>query len=795
VELTRDTAGVVHIRAGSEHDLFFAQGYSAARDRLFQFELFRLQATGTLAKALGPRHVPRDTAARLLRYRGDMKAELAHYHPRGRAIVEAFVAGVNAAVDEANAAPERLPPEFGLLGLRPGRWTPEVVVSRHGALSGNLPQELDLSRAVHLLGAGEVERVLHLEPGPVALAKDAAALDLGAIDAAAVGAGFKLWRSPVAFTAEDLATPPSPGAAPTPLPQAPGREPGGADGGEEGSNNWVVAGSRTASGKPLLANDPHRAMRLPSLRYWVHLTAPGWDVVGGGEPTLPGVSIGHNAHGAWGLTVFSLDAEDLYVYETHPDDPRLYRYGKTWERMREERETVEVRGGAPVPVTLRFTRHGPVLHEDPKGRRAYALRAAWLAPGGAPYLASLRMDQARTWEEFRRAVGKNHLPALNYVWADRQGHIGWQVAGVAPVRRGWSGLLPVPGDGRYEWSGTLPVLSLPHQVDPPGGLIATANENNVPRGYAHPGAVGKTWAAPWRVERLREALGGKTRGLTADDQLLLQQDVLSLPSRALLPLLRTLPLTEPRAVRAREVLLAAEGLAAEGGAARRFPGAGLELRADSAAAAVYVAWERRLVRDVAEKALPEEVRPLLGREGVPLRRTLEWLTRPESAPERVFGAQASGRAQARDALLAASFTGAVEDLAAKLGPDVAAWRYGDARFKHVRLAHPLTPALPKATADALRLDVGPLPRGGDANTVNVTGAEDNQNHGASFRFIADLSDWDNSLGTNTPGQSGDPRSPHYADLFAPWAEGRAFRVPFTRQAVLEAAESVEVRVP
>src|SRR5690606_27766751 len=213
---------------------------------------------------------------------------------------------------------------------------------------------------------------------------------------------------------------------------------------------WVVSGARTTTGFPFMANDPHRAQQAPSLRYFAHLVAPGWNVIGGGEPSLPGISIGHNEHGAWGLTVFQVDSEDLYVYETNPANPDQYRYAGAWEDMRVERETITVEGQGSVEATLRFTRHGPVLYQDTARNIAYALRAAWLDYGAAPYLASLRMDQATTWEEFREACTYSHIPGENMVWADRAGNIGWQAVGVAPLRPNWSGLVPVPGDGRFE---------------------------------------------------------------------------------------------------------------------------------------------------------------------------------------------------------------------------------------------------------------------------------------------------------------------------------------------------------
>ncbi|HEX8274476.1 MAG TPA: penicillin acylase family protein [Longimicrobiaceae bacterium] len=766
VEIVRDRWGVPHIYAQSTRDLFFAQGYNAARDRLFQLEMWRRQATGTLAEVLGPRELKRDTGARLFAFRGDMRAELRHYHPQGEEIVGAFVDGVNARIAETERDPRLLPPEFGWLGIRPGHWTPEIVVSRHNGLYRNLGQEVALAQALRHTDAATIADVNVFAPGEPRLELDPA------IDASRISNGilelYDAFRAPLAFRPEDVV--PAARADRTALARLSAAAPARPDWSEEvatvGSNNWVVAGSRTASGKPLLANDPHRALQVPSLRYWVHLTAPGWDVIGGGEPALPGVSIGHNAEGAWGLTVFGLDHEDLYVYETDPADPHRYRYRGGWETMRVLRDTVRVKGGAPVVVELKYTRHGPVLHEDREGRRAYALRAAWLEPGTAPYLASLRMNQARTWEEFLAACEFSLTPAENMVWADRRGNIGWQAAGIAPVRRTWSGLLPVPGDGRYEWDGFLPVRQLPGAANPRAGFLATANENNVPAGYPHNDAVTLTWADPYRVQRIAEVLGAR-RGLTVRDMAALQQDETSLPARALVPLLRRVQTEDWTARRARELLLGWDHV----------------LGAESVPAAIYVAWERRLQRNLRDRIVPEPARPFLP--GAALERTVELMTRPD---ERLGG----DPARIRDAILARSLEEAVAELKERLGPDMAAWRYGQTRMHHVQLRHPLSAALD--SAGRAGLDHGPLPRGGSAQTVNAS-APDAQTHGASFRIVADPADWDASLGTNSPGQSGDPRSPHYGDLFGPWARGEYFPVLYSRDRVQAAAETTTVLLP
>jgi penicillin G amidase len=531
VEILTDAFGVAHIYAQNEPDLFFAQGYNAARDRLFQFELWRRQATGTVAELLGAREVERDIGARLFMFRGDMARELAHYHPRGEAIVHAFVRGVNAYIAEARRTPATLPIEFRLLGTLPEPWTPEVVISRHAGLLANVRDELELGRAVHAIGPTAVARLQTFTPRAPRLALDST-ID-GALLSRDILARYNAFRRAITFTPSDIVSAADRADADafealSLAASATARDAEREERRDIGSNNWVIAGSRTASGWPLLANDPHRAIAAPSLRYWAHLVAPGWNVIGGGEPTIPGISIGHNEHGAWGLTIFGTDAEDLYVYTINPANPREYRYRDGWERMREIIDTIRVKGERPRIVTHRFTRHGPVVFEDAASRTAYAVRAAWMDVGGAPYLASLRMNQARTWEEFLAACAYSHIPAENMIWADRAGNIGWQAVGIAPVRAAWDGLVPVPGDGRYEWDGYLPILQRPGSANPPAGYLATANANLTdPFTYPYMNAIGFQWADPFRQARVNEVLASG-RQHTMADMIALQHDVLSL---------------------------------------------------------------------------------------------------------------------------------------------------------------------------------------------------------------------------------------------------------------------------
>ena len=318
VEIIRDNWGVNHIYAKNEHDLFFVQGYAAAKDRLFQFEIWRRQASGTSAEILGERAFKRDLGTRLFKFRGDMIEEMNHYHPRGVAIITAFTNGVNAYIEEALKQKDNLPIEFKMLNILPQKWTPEIVISRHQGLLGNIGQELQTARAVAAVGAKKVKELSYFHPkDPDLTLPDGLTLEM--LEAPILEL-YNAFRKPLTFTAEDI--------DPTYRIEAPvkfafNESKALEDPYSIGSNNWVLDGSKTASGGTLMANDPHRTVATPSLRYMTHLVAPGWNVIGGGEPEIPGISIGHNEYGAWGLTVFRTDGEDLYIYDIDPNPPRV----------------------------------------------------------------------------------------------------------------------------------------------------------------------------------------------------------------------------------------------------------------------------------------------------------------------------------------------------------------------------------------------------------------------------------------------------------------------------------------
>ena len=423
VEVLRDQWGVNHIYAENQHDLFFSQGYCAAKDRLFQFEIWRRQATGTVAEILGERELKRDIGTRLFKYRGDLKTELNHYHPQGEAIINAYTDGVNSYIDEVLSHQELLPIEFQLLKILPGKWTPDVVISRHQGLLGNITEELSIGKAVSKAGAEKVKELMWFHPKDPDLRIDSAInqklLNDNILEL------YNAYRKEIVFEASDISkADEDPDAVMNLLKQPisnvyqPAFEHG-----IDGSNNWIVSGNRTASGHAMLANDPHRKIAVPSLRYMVHLVAPGWNVIGGGEPEIPGVSIGHNEVGAWGLTIYETDGEDLYVYDLNPKNLSQYFYKGHWENMKLIQERIEIKESRTELINLRYTVHGPVTYIDSIHHKAYAVKCAWLEPGGAPYMASLRIDQSKNWESFREACSYSHIPGENMIWADTAGNI------------------------------------------------------------------------------------------------------------------------------------------------------------------------------------------------------------------------------------------------------------------------------------------------------------------------------------------------------------------------------------
>lgn len=763
VEIIRDRWGISHIYARNEDDLFFAQGYNAARDRLFELEMWRRQATGTVAEILGPGELKRDIGNRLFMYRGDMNAEMNWYHPHGAAIINAFVNGVNAYIEATEKNPVLLPQEFKMLNIKPSKWTPAVVISRFNGLLSNLDQEMNTALAVRTLGAAKVKSLESYQPGDPNLIMDPV------IDASLLNKGilelYDAYRKPLKFAPDELLPEYRNTKAATNMSakiqlasnDAPSQSELADQQADMGSNNWVVSGRLTESGKPLVVGDPHRVQEVPSLRYWVHLNAPGWDVIGAGEPSVPGVSYGHNEYGGWGYTIYGTDTEDLYVYDINPANPLQYKYGSGWETMKVVHATIRVKGHAAARVDLKFTRHGPVISEDTNHHKAYAVRAAWLEPGGAPYLASLRIDQAQNWDKFDDAVSYSRIPAENLIWGDKMGTIGYNAAAIAPRRENFSGLVPVPGDGRYEWDGFLPIKELPHVLNPEAGFYNTSNNYQVPPGYRHMEVVQQVWSDPYRAREVAETLASGKKFSVAD-MVILQNSDLSIPARSIIPLLRDIPIADPVVQKA----------------ATRLLHWNFVLDKDSVEAGIYEMFQRYLMGDVRATIVPAAAREYIS---PPLTRIVASLTAPD-------GSYGSDPAKGRDAVIVKALSEAVADLTKRFGSDMETWNLG--AYHYTKINHPIGEAL-RPDLEA-KFDVGHLPRGGDAYTITATGAGDQQTGGASFKIIEDVNDWDASVGLNTPGQSGDVNNPHYRDLYEYWARGKYFPIFFSRAKIESVAE-------
>jgi penicillin G amidase len=721
VSVLRDPWGIAHIYAETKDDLFFSQGFVAAQDRLWQMEIWRRVGGGELAEILGLGAVERDRFARLVRYRGDMKVEYESYAPDAREIIEAFVRGVNSFIDLSK---DRLPVEFQLTGIKPGLWTPEVCLTRMAGyvMTRNAQNEILRAQLVREFGKEFVDE--WIETDPPRKIEIPEGLDLDGIDSKVLAAAAQA-GSPVRFNPDD------------------------------GSNNWVIDGTLSSTGLPILANDPHRAITLPSLRYLVHLVGPGWNVIGAGEPALPGVAAGHNDRVGFGFTIVGIDQQDLYVEETNPENPNEYRYRGKWVKMRVEREQVKVKGEpSPRNIELKFSHRGPVVYEDPGRRRAYALRWVGSEPGTAGYLASLALNRARNWPEFLKALERWKVPSENLVYADVDGNIGWVAAGMTPIRKGWSGLLPVPGaEGRYEWQGFLPLSELPHSFNPSGHYIATANHNILPPGYRR--ELGYEWALPLRFLRIAEILNTPKSKFTVADFQKLQHDEVSLTARDLTALLREVKIGKPEQKPYVEMLTNWDCV----------------LSKDSGAAALFEVWLTKLTPAVFKAHLPAKAWQLVANR-ISIVKTIDALKHPQ---RRWFGSDASA---GRDAILLNSLDEAVSETKSRMGDDIAKWRWG---ALHIA---PFTHALAKDEASSALLNLPSVERGGDGNTVNSTsGSSFRQTNGASFREILDVSDWDRSVATSVPGQSGQPLSKHYIDLLPMWAEGRYFPLLFNKQKV------------
>jgi len=733
--IARDAHGIPSIKADSMEDLVFGLGFVHAQDRLWQLETHRRIGSGRLAEAFGEPALESDRFLRALGVRRAAAAQWALASPESRALLTAYAAGVNRYVRSHLGA---WPPEFLILGLKPEDWEPvdslAWSIMMAWDLGGNWTTELQRMRLALKLPVDRINELIPPYPGEKPLAT---------ADYAALYRDLKIDGQ----------------LAQQALSSAP---PSGIEG--VGSNNWVVHGSHTVSGKPLLANDPHLKLSAPALWYFARLEAPGFKQAGATLPGLPLVVLGQNQHIAWGYTNTAPDVQDLYLERIKPDDASRYQTPDGWAAFTTLTETIKVKGKPDVQLTLRATRHGPVISDSgvtddligPKGKPSYALAMRWVAlePEFDAVAAGLAMSRATSVQDYVKASAAWLAPMQNMAVADRDGHIGMVAAGKVPVRKpehDLRGLVPALGwDARYDWAGFIPAAETPREIDPARGWIATANQRI--HGPDYPHYLTSEWAAPYRQQRIEQLLQATAKHDLASLRAI-QADQLSLGTLKLLPYLQKAKSGHPLAAAAQARLQGFDGV----------------LGADHVAPTLLWAWSRQLTLDLFTDRVGGEaaMQKLLGARS--FRDALEGVLERNDAWWCKTAAQSDCQAQ-----VDAAFTRALDELQARLGGDVANWQWG--RVHQARSEHrPFSRVKPLAGWFEARVAVG-----GDSFSVNVgrvsqrpdatTGELYLDDHGPSLRALYDLGDPSRSRFVHSTGQSGLPFSPHYRDFVATWAK-------------------------
>lgn len=735
VRIERDAHGIPTIRAGSLDDAAFGLGFAHAQDRLWQLETHRRIGAGRLAEAFGPPAVETDKFLRALGVRRAAAAQWAQASPAVKTGIEAYTAGVNAYLTQAMKA---RPPEYIVLGFHPEPWTPVDSVAwaimMAWDLGGNWTTELNRMRLALKMPVARIDELIPPYPGDKPLIST---------DYAALFRELKV--DPKLATQALLAAPES-----------------GLDG--IGSNNWVVAGSHTTSGKPLLANDPHLKLSAPALWYFARLEAPGLKVAGATMPALPIVVLGQNEHIAWGFTNTGPDVQDLYLERIDAADAGRYQTPDGSAAFETFPETIKVKGGADVEFIARATRHGPVVSDagvaagvlGPAAKPTYAIAMRWTAldPDPGTLEAGLLFNRASSVEDFVAASAKYVAPMQNMVVADRAGRIGVVSAGRVPLRKpenDLKGQVPSPGwDARYDWTGYLEPTWTPRELDPPRGWIATANQRIHPVDYPH--YLTNEWALPYRMQRIEQLLNAKPLHDIASLRAI-QADELSLATVRLLPFIRKARSSHPLAAAAMRQLDGFDGTMA----------------ADKAAPLIFQAWARQLASGLFADELGAELWERSTRvyrealEGALERNDAWWCDDKATVP-----------AESCQQQIDAAFTRALDELQAAQGPDVGAWQWG--RQHQARSEHrPFSRVKALAKWFELRTPVG-----GDTYTVNVarvslkpdatTGELYLDEHGPSLRAIYDLGDPAQSRFMHSSGQSGLPFSSLYRAFSARWAQ-------------------------
>jgi penicillin amidase len=756
----RDNWGVPHIRANSQEDLAEAQGYVVAQDRLWQMDLLRRAARGRLSEILGSRTVAIDKDFRLMNFSRAAEADMAMLTPEVRAVLEAYARGINHFIEQhAN----HLPIEFSLLQYKPEPWTP----------TDTLMIGCYMYRTLTDTRAEEMNRALVTAKVGPDLAKDLYSTE-AAMDHYVIG-DPNAAKDPRAsrneddedddeMDAEDVlkasATQPARPDAAAQIPDVTSAIADSvvawlADSREQlrqglGSNNWVVSGEHTATGRPLLANDMHLELTLPPIWYEVHLTAPGWNVKGFALPGAPMVVVGHNDRIAWGFTNDGADVLDLYMETLNPENPDEYRVNGAWKKAQVYDEVIKVKGAPDDHMRLMVTRHGPVIKQE--GNTAYAMRWTVLEPGALCSFYNW-LGKAQNWGEFREILKDVWGPAQNIVYADVDGNIGWIVGAHIPVRKKGHGEVPMPGDtDDYEWTGYIPLEQLPQVFNPDSGLIVTANARVVGPNYKP--FITEHWEEPYRTARIYDLLHDKN-DLRPEDMLKVETDTFSFPHLFMAEqLVAAAKVAPPKDERARKLIEEAKdwnGIADANSSVVSF------------------------LNESLYRALFLILKPYLGEET----KLYQW--RSISFLQRILTERPAkwlpSDYKNYDELLSAAADLSVKRLEERSGhkdPDDWEWR----RFNSLDVLHPIgREGLLKKL-----LSIPDHPQSGTIFSPRAAG----HTHGPSERFVANTANWDESIILITGGESGQPGSEHYRDQFSYWYEGKPIYGPFSDAAEAKA---------
>jgi penicillin amidase len=733
VDVIRDEWGIPHIYAENDHDAYFVQGYVHAGDRLWQMDFNRRIGEGRLSELVGEPTLDTDIFLRHVGMHRAARKDWELLSPATRGVLTAYADGVNAYIESHRG---RLPLEYTILGVAAEPWEPldSVVWTKVMAwdLGGNWDSELLRARLVNLVGQ---ERVNELVPPYQADAPVIVPSELG--NYAFLGdASLRAYRP-----TQDLL---------------------GITTGRWASNNWVVSAAKSTAGAPLLANDPHLGLDMPSIWYANGLHAPGLDVVGVTFPGIPGIVIGHNERIGWGVTNLGPDIQDLYIERLNPENPNQYEFRGEWQDMEVVREEIRVKGhDEPVIANVRITRHGPIINpavESLKGAlQPLALR--WTALDGTRMLDVLpQLLHAGNWEAFRAALSNWATAGQNFVYADVDGNIGYQATGLVPVRAQGDGRVPVPGwTGEYDWESFIPYADMPRAFNPERGYIVTANNKVVADSY--PYFLSYEWAAPYRAQRIEQLLTVKPQ-LSPDDFRDIQADVHTLPAERLVPYLLGVQATDPT----------------EGRAVSALRDWDLDLSLASGGGAVFESWLRAAVVETFADELGEWMDDY-GGAGV------EALLQMVDDPEATWWDDVTtpNDQETREEILRRALADAVAELESRQGDG---WQWGTLHsktFVHNPLGQSGIWLLERI------VNAGPVPARGGPYTVNAASFSFDDPYvmrsGASYRQILDLSDWDASRFQHTTGQSGQPFHPHYADMIAPWQAVNHQPMHFSRAAV------------